>query len=249
MKVSVIMPVYNEFRMFSQVLRRVQSASLPVGCSKEIVVINDGSTDGTAEIIDQHAREGSIIACHVLENSGKGAAIREGFSIASGDILIIQDGDLEYDPQDYALLVRPILDGKADVVYGSRFLGAPVGMAARNRIANWILTSAANLLFRAHLTDEATAYKAFRASVVTRLHLSCRRFEFCPEVTAKLRRLGYSITEVAISYNARKIADGKKIRAWDGVEALWTLVRYRFVPRQRLVKGPVLPLQYKKSPI
>lgn len=246
MKVSVIIPVYNEFRMFSQVLRRVQNASLPAGCSKEIVVVNDGSTDGTAEIIDQHARAGSIIAHHVLENSGKGAAIRAGLLLASGDILIIQDGDLEYDPQDYAQLVKPILEGEADVVYGSRFLGTPVGMAVKNRIANWILTAAANFLFRARLTDEATAYKAFRASTLCQLHLSCRRFEFCPEVTAKLRRLGCPIKEVPISYNTRKIADGKKIRARDGFEALWTLVRYRFVPRARLVKRPVLPLQYKK---
>ncbi len=249
MKISVLIPVYNEFRMFSQVLSRVQQAPLPTGCSKEIVVVNDGSTDGTAEIIDQHARAGSIIAHHLLENSGKGLAIRSGLFLASGDILIIQDGDLEYDPRDYTQLVQPILEGKADVVYGSRFLGRPVGMAAKNRIANWILTTAANLLYRAHLTDEATAYKAFRVSTLRQLHLSCRRFEFCPEVTAKLRRLDYSIKEVPIAYNARRIAEGKKIRARDGFEALWTLLRYRFVPRQRLVNGPILPLQYRESSI
>lgn len=239
MKVSVIIPVYNEFRMFTQVLGRVQSAALPAGCSKEIVVVNDGSTDGTAELIDRHANAGDVIAHHIVENAGKGAALRKGLAIASGEIVVIQDGDLEYDPKDYARLVSPILAGEADVVYGSRFLGTPVGMALKNRIANWILTAAANLLFRAGLTDEATAYKAFRTSTLRQIQLSCRRFEFCPEVTAKLRRLGYPIREVAISYNARKIADGKKIRARDGFEALWTLLRYRFVPRRRWAKSPI----------
>lgn len=249
MKVSIIIPVYNEFRMFSQVLQRVQQAPLPAGCAKEIVIVNDGSTDGTAELIEQSARAGIVVAHHVLENSGKGTAIRAGLALASGDIVIIQDGDLEYDPRDYSRLVQPILDGEADVVYGSRFLGRPLGMALENRIANWILTAAANVLYRAHLTDEATAYKAFRASTLRQLRLTCRRFEFCPEVTAKLRRLHYPIREVPIGYNARKIADGKKIRARDGFEALWTLLRYRFVPRSRLVNQAVFPLQYRKSSI
>jgi dolichol-phosphate mannosyltransferase len=247
MKVSVIIPVYNEFRMFTEVLRRVHQSSLPEPCLKEIIVVNDGSTDGTAAVINQYAQSGHIIAHHLLENSGKGSAIRAGLSLASGEIVIIQDGDLEYNPEDYAVLIEPILKGEADCVYGSRFLGKPYGMALKNRIANWVLTQAANLLYDAHLTDEATAYKAFRTSVLRQLHLTCCRFEFCPEVTAKLRRLRYSIKEISIRYNARGIAEGKKIRARDGFEALWTLLRYRFAPRRRLVKEGKSPLQYRES--
>ncbi len=227
MKVSIIIPVYNEFRTFPDVLERVRNARLPVGCSKEIVVVDDGSTDGTTGLLSSYAEPMLVVHYSVL-NFGKGTAIRIGLAKASGDIILIQDGDLEYDPNDYAAIVQPILDGRADVVYGSRFLGEPTGMMPLNRIANRILTLAANLLYRAQLTDEATAYKAFRTSVLRRLTLRCRRFEFCPEVTAKVRRLGYRIHEVPVSYNGRGIADGKKIRARDGFEALWTLVRYRF---------------------
>lgn len=237
MKVSIIIPVYNEFRTFNQVLERVRRAPLPEGCSKEIIVIDDGSTDGTTQMIAGHIRTGDIIGGHhSIGNSGKGTAIRTGIALASGDIVLIQDGDLEYDPDDYARILEPIVAGQADVVYGSRFLGRSVRMALKNRIANWILTAAANVLYRARLTDEATAYKAFRASILRELDLACRRFEFCPEVTAKVRRMGHQIREVPISYNARGIADGKKIRARDGLEALWTLVKYRFTPREAFVR-------------
>ena len=250
MKVSILIPVYNEFRTFPQVLERVRRAPLPAGCTKEIIVIDDGSTDGTAHSIDEFARAGWIIAHRSATNSGKGAAIRAGLAIASGDVILIQDGDLEYDPADYSRLVEPIVGGDAEVVYGSRFPGAR-DMAWPNRIANAILTAAANLLYRAHISDEATAYKAFRTPLLRSLDLQCRRFEFCPEVTAKLRRLGIAIHEVPIHYNARGIADGKKIRARDGFEALWTLLRYRLWRVQeskiRLNPQPANPAPTRRS--
>jgi dolichol-phosphate mannosyltransferase len=241
MKISVIIPVYNEFQTFNQVLERVQRAVLPDGCSKEIVVVDDGSTDGTTQILGEHVRAGVIVGQHSELNFGKGTAIRTGIAVACGDIVIIQDGDLEYDPSDYERILAPIVKGEADVVYGSRFLGKPAGMARKYRVANWILTAAANVLYNAGLTDEATAYKAFRASVLGELYLECQRFEFCPEVTAKLRRLRYRIHEVPISYNARGIADGKKIRFRDGVEALWTLLKYRVAPRRTFVREEATP--------
>jgi thiol-disulfide isomerase/thioredoxin len=241
-KVSIIIPVYNEFRTFAEVLERVRNAPLPAGCSKEIVVIDDGSTDGTTQVLRQQARAGIVLAHHASVNAGKGAAIRIGIAQASGDIVLTQDGDLEYDPADYERILEPIVNGRADVVYGSRFLGDPLGMAWKNRIANRILTLMANLLYGARLTDLETAYKAFRMPVLRSIPLECRRFEFCPEVTAKLRLRGVAITEVPIHYNARGIAEGKKIRARDGLEALWTLIRCRFAPRPVNITRPVLAL-------
>jgi glycosyltransferase involved in cell wall biosynthesis len=242
MKVSIIIPVYNEFSTFNQVLERVLQAPLPGGCSKEVVVVDDGSTDGTTHMLGEHSRSGLIVAHHSILNFGKGTAVRIGLTLASGEAIIIQDGDLEYDPNDYARILEPIVKGEADVVYGSRFLGKPMGMAKKNLVANRILTAAANILYGARLTDEATAYKAFRTSILREMSLECKRFEFCPEVTAKTRRLGYRIHEVAISYNARGIAEGKKIRARDGFEAIWTLLKYRFTSRRSLVNRKAVPL-------
>jgi glycosyltransferase involved in cell wall biosynthesis len=240
MKVSILIPVYNEFLTLPLVLERVINAPLPEGCEKEIVIVDDGSTDGTSELLKKYADFPLIHVHHSIVNFGKGAALRIGLAKASGDIVLVQDGDLEYDPQDYIKVLQPILDGQADVVYGSRFLNRVRGMHWSNWLANRMLTIIANVLFGAGITDEATAYKAFRTSTVRSVQLHCLRFEFCPEVTAKVRRIGCKIHEVPISYNPRGIMDGKKIRAKDGYHAVWTLIRYRFTP---------LSSFYSRSPI
>ena len=176
-------------------------------------------------------------------NFGKGAAVRLGLTRSSGDIILIQDGDLEYDPRDYPAVLAPLVSGAADVVFGSRFLKGVRGMRKRNWIANKILTYTSNLLFGARITDQATAYKAFRREVIQHMKLRCIRFEFCAEVTAKVRRLGYRIHEVPISYNPRGVLEGKKIRWQDGVEALYTLIRYRFAPLASIALRPASQLE------
>ena len=189
--------------------------------------MDDGSTDGTTELLDQYKDSPLVVVHHSIVNLGKGAALRIGIAKSTGDILLVQDGDLEYDPRDYLKILTPLTSGSAHVVYGSRFLKNFRGMKKRNWLANKILTTAANVLYGAGITDEATAYKAFSREVADAVQLKCVRFEFCPEFTAKVRRLGYPIVEVPISYNPRGILEGKKIRWQDGVEALWTLIKYR----------------------
>lgn len=246
MKISILIPVYNEFRTLPQVLQRVVEAPLPEGYEKEIIIVDDGSTDGTTELLQQYEHSPLMLVHHSVVNFGKGAALRVGIAKATGDIILIQDGDLEYDPNDYPKILDPICRGEADVVYGSRFLQEFQGMKWANWLANRILTATSNLLFAANITDEATAYKAFRTDVIRSLDLKCLRFEFCPEVTAKVRRLGFRIHEVPIYYNPRSILEGKKIRWHDGVDALWTLLKYRTAPlhtfdRRHMVAKPAAP--------
>ncbi|MGD1020850.1 MAG: glycosyltransferase family 2 protein [Verrucomicrobiia bacterium] len=226
MKVSFIVPVYNEVCHVVEVVNRLKALPL----RKEIVVVDDGSHDGTTELLKQFKNDPEIVIHLSQLNFGKGTAIRVGLKYATGDIIAIQDGDLEYDARDYLRIVEMFSDPKISVVYGSRFAGkihAP--MMWRYWFGNMLLRFLANLLFRANITDEATAYKAFRREVINSIPLSCKRFEFCPEVTAKLRKRGYVIHEVPISYDPRGLAEGKKIRAKDGWIAIWTLVRLRFV--------------------
>ena len=232
--ITVVIPVYNEFRSLPQVLERVINAPIPAGWEAEIIVVDDGSTDGTSDLLRRrYSNSPRLVVHHSAVNAGKGSAVRIGIAKATGEIVLIQDGDLEYDPQDYPKLLQPLVDGHADVVYGSRFRNNPKGMKLLNWTANKMLTLVSNILFGAGITDEATAYKAFRVEVLRSFKLTCRRFEFCPEVTAKLRRTGYRIMEVPISYNARGIEDGKKIRWQDGVQAFWTLLKYRVVPKSQ----------------
>jgi dolichol-phosphate mannosyltransferase len=230
MKISILLPVYNEFLTLPLVLQRVMDAPLPPGCEKEIVIIDDGSTDGTTEALHQYRELETIVVHHSVVNFGKGAALRIGMAKATGDILLVQDGDLEYDPNDYIKILEPLVRRQADVVYGSRFMQGVKGMKLANWTANKILTWTSNLLYSSNITDEATAYKAFRREVIEAMELKCMRFEFCPEVTAKVRRLGYRIHEVPVSYNPRGILEGKKIRWHDGVEAMATLIKYRVTP-------------------
>jgi len=251
-KVSIIIPVYNEMPTLGEVLRRVLAAPLPAGCEREVIVVDDGSTDGTRVVLEEFQRRERLLTYYSAINEGKGAALRVGIGKATGSIILVQDGDLEYDPADYVAVLTPIVSGTADIVYGSRFSAGPgkaghhdcsqnvvsgfsrtAGMRWPNWIANRLLALTANVLFDAGISDEATAYKAFRADVLRRVTLTCRRFEFCPEVTAKLRRLGYRIQEVPISYHPRSVEQGKKIRYSDGFEAFWTLVRFRVLPRRR----------------
>ncbi|MBN2169052.1 MAG: glycosyltransferase family 2 protein [Actinobacteria bacterium] len=227
MKLSVIMPVHNEEATIDEVIRQVRSVDLGDD-EMEIVIVDDASTDGTGGKLEALMGEPGIIFARHEENRGKGAAIRTGLDNVTGNLVVIQDADLEYDPNDYPRLIQPILDGEADFVYGSRFRGSIKNMAFPNKMANKILSWTTTLLFFRRVTDEATCYKVFPTAMLRSFDLQCERFEFCPEVTAKALRRGYKIAEVPIDYNARTVEAGKKIRATDGLEALWTLVRFRF---------------------
>ena len=232
MKLSVIIPAHNEEATIEEVIRQVRAVDLDVDL--EIVAVDDASTDSTPEILSRLDDTPGIVVLTHPANRGKGAAIRTGLESVTGDMVLIQDADLEYDPSDYPRLIEPVTAGRADVVYGSRFTGRRKNMAFANLVANKLLAWTASLLYGKRITDEATCYKLFRTEVLRSFDLSCERFEFCPEVTAKTMRGGFSFVEVPISYEARTVEAGKKIRAFDGLEALWTLVRFRFA---KLSKG------------
>jgi dolichol-phosphate mannosyltransferase len=231
-RLSIVIPAYNENETILEALRRVKAAGAEAGVVLEIIVVDDASTDGTRALLEAECAgslPGEIRLIAQPSNQGKGAAIRAALGQVTGDVVIIQDADLEYDPRDYPALAAPILAGQARVVYGSRFLGGRPRMAPANYLCNRLLAMTANLLFGARLTDEATCYKAFDAALLREIPLTCRRFEFCPEVTAKVLRRGERILEVPIRYDARPMDAGKKIRWWDGVIAFWTLLKYRWI--------------------
>lgn len=232
MKLSIVIPVYNERALLPLVLERVEAAPLPEGMAREIVVVDDRSTDGTREWLEQSAssRPGITLRLHD-RNAGKGAALKTGFAAATGDIVIVQDADLEYDPREYPQLLAPLLDGRADVVFGTRFLGQTHRVLYYwHSVGNWLLTTLSNMLSNLNLSDMECCYKAFRSDVLRRITLVENRFGFEPEITAKVARLGCRIYEVAVSYSGRTYAEGKKIGWRDGFSALRCIIRYNLLP-------------------
>lgn len=224
-KVTIIVPVYNEENTITDLIKKLESVNM----DKEIIIVDDGSIDQTREILSKVKNNGIKIFFHD-KNYGKGVAIKTGIKFAGGELIVIQDADLEYDPKELRIMVDALANNNYQVIYGSRFLkkARPDGMRLANWLANKILTLTANLLYNAQITDEATCYKMFRSAVLKKINLKAEKFDFCPEVTAKVRKAGHKIYEVPISYKARLKKEGKKIGAKDMVSAMWTLVKYRF---------------------
>jgi glycosyltransferase involved in cell wall biosynthesis len=223
--VSVVIPVYNERDTITEIVRKVQA----VGIHQEIVIVDDFSLDGTRDVLLELAKQQDIRVLMHGYNRGKGAALRTAFAEVKGDVVVIQDADLEYDPRDYPKLLAPIERGETDVVYGSRFLeNAHQDPSRLHRFGNWLLTALSNRMTGQHLTDMETCYKVFRREVLQAIHFEQNRFGFEPEITARLSRLGKQIVEVPISYNCRSYDEGKKIGLRDGINAIWCILRYRF---------------------
>jgi len=225
MRLSVVIPVYNEKNTIGEVLRRVRMVDLP----KEVIIVDDCSTDGTREFLQGLAPSDDLTIILQPRNAGKGAALRAGFRRVRGDIVIVQDADLEYDPAEYPVLIQPIIAGKADVVFGSRFLGGPHRVLLFwHSVGNRILTTLSNMMTDLNLTDMETCYKVFRTDVLGRFELRENRFGFEPEFTAKIARARCRVYEVPISYSGRDYSEGKKIGWKDGVAALFFIMKYRF---------------------
>ena len=225
LKLSIVIPIYNEQETLETLISKVNA----VDYDKEILLIDDFSTDGTREILKKYENKEGFQVLYHNHNQGKGAALRTGFFNVSGDIIIIQDADLEYNPMDYGTLIEPILDGRADVVYGSRFLGGPHRVLFFwHSIGNMVLTTFSNMLTNVNLTDMETGYKVFTKKVNDTLTFKCDRFGFEPEFTAKVAKNNFRIYEVPISYNGRDYSEGKKITWKDGVAAIWYIIKFKF---------------------
>lgn len=238
MKLSIIIPVYNEEQTVTEVINRVRKVNLGKKIAKEIIVVDDGSTDKSQQLIRQYRRQFPELKTYLsIINLGKGAAIRFGIKHATGDIILIQDADLELDPNEYSRLITPIIQKKASIVYGSRFLRPSPNIPATTKFVNWCLTLLTNLLYGTRLTDMETAYKAFKADVVRNLRLRCVEFDFEPEFTAKVSQLGYIVHEVPISYTPRRINEGKKISTKDGLDAVSTLIKNKLFPKPTRING------------
>lgn len=228
MTISIIIPVLNEENTIDKIIQAIEAVDLG-SYRKEIVIIDDGSSDSTPNKLKKISQENKDVKVVTHKrNSGKGMAIRTGLANISGDIVIIQDADLEYDPQDYKVLIKPIIEDKAKVVYGSRLLKNNKRGILRYYLGGRLVTFFTNLLYNSKITDEPTCYKVFKADIFKKIKLTCKGFEFCPEITAKVLKLGYKIYEVPISYFPRSQKQGKKINWRDGVKAIYYLFKYRF---------------------
>lgn len=228
MKLSVLVPVYNERATIEKVVERVLAVDLG-DLEREVILVDDGSTDGSREVLASLEDPPLVRVFYHDVNQGKGAAVRTAMFRATGDIMLVQDADLEYDPRDYRIVLQPMLEGRADVVYGSRFLGGPRrAMLFWHMVGNHMLTLLTNVLYDSIISDMETCYKAFRSEVIRDVVLRAKKFELEPELTAKILKRGYRIYEVPISYDGREYTDGKKITWRDGPDAAWTLLRYRF---------------------
>lgn len=229
-KLTILIPVYNEVKLLEEILLKVESVNIG-SIEKEIILVDDGSTDGTRDLLKKIQQSKPYKIYYHAKNMGKGAALRTGLTYATGDIILIQDADLEYDPSEYSKLIQPIIDSQTDIVYGSRLANKEntKGFSMLHYLGNKFLTLATNILYGANITDMETCYKVFRYDVIKNMQIKSNKFDFEPEISAKILKRKHKIIEIPITYKGRAFEEGKKITWRDGIDALWTLFVYRFV--------------------